>query len=51
MKKVAKEAELRLNIARTATFEGLLGPNFCPIWVKNGGKLIIFKNITLVNQS
>ena len=26
------------NIARNATSEGYLGPNFCPIWVKNGKK-------------
>ena len=28
----------KANIARNATFEGHLGPNFCPIWVKNGKK-------------
>ena len=26
-----------------------LGPNFCSTWVKNGRKVIIFKNFTLVN--
>ena len=40
-----------INIARNGTFEGCLGPNFCPIWVKNFKKLIIFKNFTLVSQS
>ena len=38
-------------ITRKVTFEGQLGPHFCPIWVKNGKKLIIFKNFTLVSQS
>ena len=37
------------NIARKTTFEGHLGPKFCPVWVKNGKKLIIFKNFTLVS--
>ena len=45
------EWKFKINIARNATFEGRLGSNFCPIWVKNGKKLIIFKNITLVSQS
>ena len=45
------EWKFKVNIARNATFEGRLGSNFCPIWVKNGKKLIIFKNITLVSQS
>ena len=43
--------KFKANIVRNATFEGRLGPNFCPIWVKNGKKLIIFKNINLVSQS
>ena len=43
------EWKFKANIARNATFEGRLGPNFCPIWVKNGKKLIIFKNFTLVS--
>ena len=41
------EWKFKANIARIATSEGCLGPYFCPIWVKNGKKLIIFKNITL----
>ena len=41
------EWKFKANIARNATFEGCLGSNFCPVWVKNGKKLIIFKNITL----
>ena len=45
------EWKFKANIARNATSEGRLGPNFCPIWVKNGKKLIIFKNFTLVSQS
>ena len=45
------ELKFKANIARNATFEGRLGPNVCPIWVKNGKKLNIFKNFTLINQS
>ena len=45
------EWKFKINIARNATCEGCLGPNFCPIWVRNGKKLIIFKNITVVSQS
>ena len=45
------EWKFKANIARNATFKGLLGPNFCPIWVKHEKKLIIFKNFTLVSQS
>ena len=45
------EWKFKANIAENATFEGRLGPNFCQIWVKNGKKLIIFKNFTLVSQS
>ena len=41
----------KANIAANATFEERLVPNFCPICVKNGKKLIIFKNFTLVSQS
>ena len=40
------EWKFKANIARNATFEGCLGPNFCQIWVKNGKKLIIFKSFT-----
>ena len=45
------EQKFKANIARNATFEGQLGPKFCPIWVKNGKKLIFFKNFTFVSQS
>ena len=45
------EWKFKDNIARNATFETHLGPNFCPIWVKNGKKLIMFKNFTIVSQS
>ena len=45
------EWKFKANITRNATSEGCLGPNFCPIWVENGKKLIIFKNNTLVSQS
>ena len=45
------EWKFKANIARNTAFEGRLGPNFCPIWVKNGKKLIIFKNFILVSQS
>ena len=45
------EWKFKANIARNATFEGRLGSKFCPIWVKNGKKLTIFKNFTLVSQS
>ena len=44
------EWKFKANIARNATSEGRLGLNFSPIWVKNGEKLIIFKNFTLVSQ-
>ena len=44
------EWKFKANIARNATFEGCLGPNFCLIWVKNGKKLIIFKNFVLVSH-
>ena len=30
------EWKFKANIARNATFEGCLGPNFCLILVKNG---------------
>ena len=30
------EWKFKANLARNATFEGRLGPNFCPIWVKKG---------------
>ena len=33
------EWKFKSNIARNSTFEGCLGPNFCPIWVKNGHKI------------
>ena len=45
------EWKFKANRARNVTFQGRLGSNFCPIWVKNGKKLIIFKNIALVRQS
>ena len=45
------EWKFKANIARNATLKGCLRPNFCPILVKNGKNLIIFKNITLVSQS
>ena len=45
------EWKFKANRARNVTFQGRLGSNFCPIWVKNGKKLIIFKNFTLVSQS
>ena len=32
------EREFKANVARNAAFEGCLGSNFCPIWVKNGKK-------------
>ena len=50
---IAKTLEWKFKayIARNATFKGRLGPNFCLIWVKNGKKLIIFKNFTLLSQS
>ena len=39
-------------IARNTKILRMLGPIFCPIWVKNGKKnLIIFNNFTLVSQS
>ena len=38
------EWKFNANRARNATFEGRLGPKSCTIWVKNGKKLIIFKN-------
>ena len=44
------EWKFKASIARNTTFEALLGPNFCTSWVKNGKKLIIFKNFTLVSQ-
>ena len=43
------EWKFKANIARKTTFEGHLGPNICLIWVKNGKRLIIFKNFTLVS--
>ena len=45
------EGKFKTNIASNATFEGRLGPNFNLIWVKNGKKLIIFKNFALLSQS
>ena len=44
------EWKFKANIAKNVTFEGHVGPNFCPIQVQNGKKLIIFKNFTLVSQ-
>ena len=43
--------QIKYRLARNVTFEGQLGPHFFPIWVKNGKKMIIFKNFTLVSQS
>ena len=45
------EWKFKANIARNATCQGRLEPNFCVIWVKNGKKLIIFKNFFSVSQS
>ena len=45
------EWRFKVNIGRNTTFEGRLGQNFFPIWVKNGKRLIIFKKITFVSQS
>ena len=45
------EWKFKAYIAGNVTFEGRLGLNFCPIWVKNGKNLIIFKNFTLISQS
>ena len=39
------EWKFKPNIAINATFD------ICPYWVKNGKKLIIFNNFTLVSQS
>ena len=41
------EWKFKAIIARNVTFEGRLAPKFCPIWVKNDKKLIIFQNFTL----
>ena len=55
MKKVIKQVvkppawKFMAIIARNAKFKGRLGPNFCLIWVKNGKKLVIFNNFTLVS--
>ena len=41
------ESKFKVTIARNATSEGCyIGPKFCPICVKNGKKLFIFKNFT-----
>ena len=45
------EWKFKSNIARNVTFEERLGPNFCQISVKNGKKLVVFKNFTLVLKS
>ena len=45
------EQKFKANIARNATFQGGLGPNFFTIWVKNSKKVIIFKNFALFSQS
>ena len=37
------EWKFKVNISRNVTFEGRLGPNFCPIWVKNGKKIDYFQ--------
>ena len=41
------EWEFRAKIVRNITFKGRYRLNFCPNWVKNGKKLISFKNFTL----
>ena len=38
--------KFKANIARNIMFEGCLGPNVCPIWVKNGKK-VVFITATL----
>ena len=45
------EWKFKASIARNPIFEGHIGPSFCPIWVKDGKKLIVFKNFNLVSQS
>ena len=42
---------MKYRLARNVTFEEQLGPHFCPIWIRNGQKLISFNNFTLVSQS
>ena len=37
------EWKFKTNIAGNATFKGRLGPNFSPIWVKNGKKTDYFQ--------
>ena len=51
-----REWKFKANIATIATHKlkdqiGQVGPSLCPIWVKNGQKLIILKNFTLFSQS
>ena len=41
--------KFKSNIARNVTFEERLEPNFCQISVKNGKKLVVFKNFTLLS--
>ena len=43
------EGKFKANITGNVIFEECLGPNVCLIWVKNGKKLIIFKNFNLVS--
>ena len=43
--------KFKANVARNASFEVRLWQNVCPIWVKNGKKLIVFGSFTLVSQS
>ena len=38
-----REWKFKASIARNATYEGCLGPNFCPVWVKNGKKADYFQ--------
>ena len=45
------EWKFKASIDRNTTFEGHVGPNFCLICFKNGKKLIIFKDFTIVSQS
>ena len=35
--------KFKASIARNATYEGCLGPNFCQIWVKSGKKADYFQ--------
>ena len=43
------EWKFKSNKLEMSHFEGHLGQMFCPMWVKNGKKMIIFKNFSLVS--